>query len=433
MSGTIIENRITYSMAKELIGNVLVAQSGGPTAVINASLAGVITEALNYECIEEIYGSANGILGVLNEDLVDLAEESQQNIRGLRYTPGSALGTCRYKVKNDVDYERILSVLISHNIRYFFYIGGNDSQDTAAKISKLADTKGYDLRVIGIPKTVDNDLAITDHCPGYGSAIKYVASVVREMALDHAAMGQRKQVSIIEVMGRSTGWIAAGATLAKRRGHPEDAPHIILLPEVPFSKDKFLEHVQRTLSTKTFCVVVVGEGLRDEVGNYVSASHDHVDSFGHANLGGVGDYLKELVSKTLGIKALSARLGHHQRCAAHLSSLTDNQEAFQAGQAAVQKTLEGVSGKMITLTRVDADEYQCETGLADLDAVANGIKDFPLEWINEDQVSLSYQFSKYALPLIKGQVEVPFDTGLPQYVTLEMKAIEKRLPSYGLE
>ena len=223
-------------MSEELEGNCLVAQSGGPTSVINASLAGVVTEALNYECIEEIYGGLNGVLGILNEQIIDLAAESQQNIRGLRYTPGAALGTCRYKLRQQSDFDRVLQVFEAHNIRYFFYAGGNDSQDTADKISKLAQERGYELRVIGIPKTIDNDLVTTDHTPGYGSVIKYIASTVKEIACDNAAMGQHDLVQIIEVMGRSAGWIAAGAALAKRRDDPNAAPHLIYLPEVAFSK-----------------------------------------------------------------------------------------------------------------------------------------------------------------------------------------------------
>ena len=222
----------------ELVGNVLVGQSGGPTAVINASVAGVVSEALNHECIEEVYGAVNGVLGILQEDLIDLASESQQNIRALRHTPGAALGTCRYKLKKQQDFERVLEVFKAHNIRYFFYCGGNDSQDTADKISKLAQQQGYELRVIGVPKTIDNDLPVTDHTPGYASAVKYIATTVKEMACDNEAMGQHDLVSIIEVMGRSAGWIAAGAALAKRRDQPHDPPHLILLPEVPFNQER---------------------------------------------------------------------------------------------------------------------------------------------------------------------------------------------------
>ena len=281
-------------MAEELVGNVLVGQSGGPTAVINASIAGVIAEALNHAAIEEIYGSLNGVLGILHEDFIDLAGQSQQAIRALRHTPGAALGTCRYKLKKQQDFDRVLEVFKAHNIRYFFYVGGNDSQDTADKISKVAQAQGYDLRVIGIPKTIDNDLPNTDHCPGYGSVIKHIATTVRELACDNAAMGQSDLVQIVEVMGRSAGWIAAGASLAKRRDHPHDPPHIILLPELAFDPEKFGNEVKRVLSREKYCLVVVGEGLVDGDGNYVTAEAT-TDAFGHARLGGVGEYLREVL------------------------------------------------------------------------------------------------------------------------------------------
>src|ERR1700712_3361770 len=237
----------------ELVGNVLVGQSGGPTSVINASVAGIIAEALNHENIEEIYGALNGVLGILHEDLIDLASESQQQIRALRHTPGAALGTCRFKLKKQADFERVLEVLKAHNIRYFFYIGGNDSQDTADKISAHAVAAGYELRVIGVPKTVDNDLAGTDHCPGFGSAAKFLATTVRELAADNESMGQGDLVSIIEVMGRSAGWIAASTALAKRRDQPHDSPHLIYLPEIPFSQEKCLEDIRRVLKREKFC------------------------------------------------------------------------------------------------------------------------------------------------------------------------------------
>ena len=265
----------------ELVGNVLVGQSGGPTSVINASVAGIISEALNHECIEEVYGTLNGVLGLLQEDLIDLAAESQQQIRALKHTPGAALGTCRYKLKKQQDFERVLEVFKAHNIRYFFYIGGNDSQDTADKISKLAQQQGYELRVIGVPKTIDNDLPITDHCPGYASAVKYIATSVRELACDNAAMGQGDLISIVEVMGRSAGWLAAGAALAKRRDHPHDAPHLILLPEIPFNQEKVVEEIKRVLKREKFCQIVVAEGLVDSDGNYVAADAS-TEAFGHA-------------------------------------------------------------------------------------------------------------------------------------------------------
>lgn len=410
---------------------MLVAQSGGPTAVINSSLAGVINESLNYECIEEIYGSMNGILGVLQEDLIDLAEESQQTIRALRHTPGSALGTCRYKLKRQADFDRILQVFEAHNIRYFFYIGGNDSQDTADKISKLADERGYALRVIGIPKTIDNDLVITDHCPGYGSVIKYIATTVREIAQDSAGMGQHDLVQILEVMGRSAGWIGAGASLAKRQDHPNDPPHLIYLPEVAFSPEKLIEDIKRVLNKERYCFIVVGEGLVDSDGNFVSVG-GATDAFGHAQLGGVADYLKSVIDERLDVKVRTTKLGYAQRAAAHCSSLTDNNEAYLAGTAAVRAAIAGETDKMVTLLRGDSEFYTCETGLAPLADIANGIKALPVSWINEDGVSMNYQFVKYASPLIQGEVEVPYEKGVPRFAELSHVRVSRKLEGFQL-
>jgi len=416
----------------ELVGNVLVGQSGGPTAVINASVAGVVAEALNHSCIEEIYGCLNGVLGILQEDLIDLASESQQTIRGLRHTPGAALGTCRYKLKKQQDFERVLEVFKAHNIRYFFYAGGNDSQDTADKISKLAQQQNYELRVIGVPKTIDNDLPVTDHCPGYGSVIKFVSTTVRELACDNEAMGQNDLVSILEVMGRNAGWIAAGAALAKRRDHPHDPPHLIYLPEVAFSTEKFVEDVKRVLKREKYCLIVVGEGLIDADGNYVSAA-EATDAFGHAQLGGAGDYLKSLVEQNLpGIKARVARLGIAQRAASHAGSKTDSDEAFLAGQAAVRAAINGETDKMVTLLRGENDHYTVETGLAPLSDIANGVKKLPREWINEDGVSMNFQFLRYAQPLIQGETVVPYENGLPIFAKLEKSRIDKVLGEYEL-
>lgn len=421
-------------MAAELTGNILVAQSGGPSSVINASLAGVISEALNHECIEEIYGGLHGIQGILNEDLIDLAGESQQSIRGLRYTPASALGTCRYKLRREADYQRVLEVFQAHNIRYFFYIGGNDSMDTANQISKAAQASGWKMRVMGIPKTVDNDLPRTDHTPGYGSIIKHVATTVRELATDAEAMAQHDLVHIVEVMGRSAGWVAAGASLAKRKDHPHDAPHIILLPEVAFDPNKFLDDVAVVLKRERYCMVVVGEGLVDEEGNYISTSAANTDTFGHSQLGGIGDYLKGLIDQHFeGVKTRSARLGHSQRVAATHSSQTDNNEAFMAGQAAVRAAIAGVTDKMVTLVRGDTDYYSCETGLCDLTEVANGIKHLPHQWINEDGISMSYHFVKYATPLIQGEVTVPYEHGLPAFIELAKIPVDKHLRPFRWE
>jgi 6-phosphofructokinase len=420
-------------MSEELEGNCLVAQSGGPTSVINASLAGVVAEALNHECIDEIYGGVNGILGILNEQLVDLASETQQTIRALRHTPGAALGTCRFKLKNQQDFDRVLEVFEAHNIRYFFYAGGNDSQDTADKISKLAQERGYELRVIGIPKTIDNDLVTTDHTPGYGSVIKYIATTVKEIACDNAAMGQYDLVQIIEVMGRSAGWIAAGAALAKGRDEPNAAPHLIYLPEVAFSAEKFIADVQHVLQREKYCVVVVGEGLVDADGNFVSTASASADAFGHSQLGGAGEYLRGLVEETLQIKARSVSLGMSQRAAAHCSSQTDNDEAYLAGEAAVEAAIAGHTDKMVTLLRGDGETYTCETGLTPLSEIANGVKKLPESWINEDGVSMNFNFYKYALPLIQGEVKVPYENGVPSFAKLKMVKIPRKLGAHTFE
>ena len=417
----------------ELVGNVLVGQSGGPTAVINASVAGIVAEALNHECIEEIYGTLNGVLGILQEDLIDLAAESQQQIRALHHTPGAALGTCRYKLKKQQDFERVLEVFKVHNIRYFFYIGGNDSQDTADKISKLAQEQAYDLRVIGVPKTIDNDLPATDHCPGYASAIKYIATSVREVACDNESMGQGDLVSIIEVMGRSAGWLAAGAALAKRRDHPHDPPHLIYLPEIPFDQAKCLEDIRRVLRRERYCLIVVAEGLVDPDGNYVAADAA-TDAFGHAQLGGAGDALAEIIGANLpGAKVRVAKPGIFQRCAAHAASKTDADEAYLAGQAAVRAAaVNGETDKMITLVRGDGENYVSETGLAPLAEVANTVKKLPRDWINEDGVSMNFQFVRYAQPLVQGEVPVPHENGVPQFARLERVRVDRQLPGYEI-
>jgi 6-phosphofructokinase 1 len=417
-------------MAEELVGNCLIGQSGGPTAVINASVAGVVAEALNHACIEEVYGSLNGVLGLLNEDFVDLAAESQQAIRGLRYTPGAALGTCRAKLKKPADYDRVLEVFKAHNIRYYFHIGDADSQETAAKLGELAKAAAYDLRVIGIPKTIENDMPATDHCPGYGSALKFIGATVKELALDADAMGQGDLVTIVEVMGRNTGWLAAGASLAKRRDHPSDPPHLVYLPEVPFTNEKFLDDVRRVLKREKHCVVVAGEGLVDKDGNYVSVETSATDTAGHAQLGGVGEFMKDLVESQVGAKARVARLGVSQRAAAHLASKTDADEAFLVGQAAVKAAVNGETDKLVTLVRGDGDNYTCETGLSALADVVGNLKKLPKEWVNEDGVSLNFQFFRYATPLIQGEVAVPYDNGLPAYARLGKEGVNKTLPGY---
>jgi len=412
----------------ELAGNCLIGQSGGPSAVNNASIAGIVSEALNHGCIEEVYGALSGVAGILNEEFVDLASESQQAIRGLRYTPGAALGSCRTKLKKQQDFERALAVFKAHNIRYYFHIGDGDAQENAIKISEMAKAQGYELRVIGIPKTIDNDLPVTDHCPGYGSAVKYIATTVKELAVDADAIGANDLVTIVEVMGRNTGWLAAGASLSKRRDHPNDPPHLVYLPEVPFTAEKFVEDVRRVLKREKHAIVVVGEGLVDKDGNYVAVETN--DTAGAAQFGGVGEHLREIVESQVGAKVRVARLGVTQRAAAHLAAKTDADEAFLAGQAAVKAAVNGETDKMVTLVRGDGDHYTCETGLTGLVELAGNVKKLPREWINEDGVSLNFQFFRYATPLIQGEVTVPFENGLPAYIRLARESVDKQLPGY---
>src|ERR1051325_5682549 len=342
----------------ELVGNLLVGQSGGPTAVINSSLAGVIQEAGKHECIEEIYGGANGILGILNEELIDINEQKAKTIQGLRYTPAAALGTCRYKLdfkkkpeKAAQDMDRLFDVLQAHNIRYLFYIGGNDSQDTSHKIHEEAVKRAYEMRVIGAPKTIDNDLPHTDNCPGYGSVIKFNATTVMEVGFDVASMATDDgSCCIIEVMGRSAGWIAAGTVLAKR-GHAANPPHIILLPELVFEEDKFLAKVKETVAAYKYCVVVVGEGIKNAAGEEVGADKSRLDAFGHPVLAGAAEKLKQIVQGKLNTKTRTVLLGYSQRAAGHCASLTDSNNAFACGEAAVRAAANGQSGQMVKIVR----------------------------------------------------------------------------------
>ena len=418
----------------ELSGNLLVAQSGGPTAVINASIAGVIQQAGKHECIEEIYGGLNGILGILNEEIIDIQEETNKGIQGLKFTPAAALGTCRYKIdfkkkpeQAAKDMDRLFMVFQAHNIRYFFYAGGNDSQDTAHKIHEEAIKRGWDMRVIGIPKTIDNDLPHTDHCPGYGSVIKYNGATVMEIAVDVGSMATDDGACcIIEVMGRSAGWIAAGSVLAKRQ--PDDAPHVILLPEIPLNEEAFLKRVQETVDRLKYCVVVVGEGLKNQAGEEIAADKSRVDAFGHPVLSGAAEHLEEIVSKKLGLKARSVKLGYAQRAAAHFASATDALEAAACGEEAVKAAVEGQSGFMVKIVRVQSNPYKWSLALQSLADIANVEHLVPRDWISEDGFLPNEKFIEYARPLIEGEVKYPIEGGLPKYVTLEKTRIEKKLP-----
>lgn len=419
----------------ELIGNLLVAQSGGPTAVINASIAGVIHEAGRHpDHIEEIYGGLNGIYGILHESLIDLQEEKRQAIEGLKYTPAAALGTCRYKIdfkKNPEqaakDMDRLFEVFKAHNIRYFCYAGGNDSQDTAHKIHLEAIRRGHEMRVMGVPKTIDNDLPHTDHCPGYGSVIKYNAASVMEIGLDVGSMATDDgSCCIIEVMGRAAGWIAAGTVLAKRK--PIDPPHIILLPEIPFRQEAFLAKVKETVDALHYCVVVVGEGLKNQEGEEIGADKTRVDAFGHALLSGAADRLAEIVHGKLDLKTRTVKLGYAQRAAAHYASETDVTEAVACGAAAVRAAVEGQSGMMAKIVRLSGSPYKWTTGLQPLADIANVEHFIPRDWIAEDGWLPNERFIQYAAPLVAGESRPPHENGLPRYVTLERVVVEKKLP-----
>lgn len=416
-------------MAEQLQGNFLVVQSGQAAAVSNAVLAGVITQALNHECIEEIYGALGGVEGLMREELADLAEESQQTIRALMHTPGAALGTSLYQLHLTPEYEKIVKVCKAHNVRFLVVIGGTEEMAAAAAIGAQAAALGWDMRVIGMPVSSGNAIGMTDHAPGYGSAIKYIATTVREIAEDAAGEGNHDLVTVIEVAGRQNGWLTAGAALAKRKDHPEDAPHLVYLPEVPFDPNRFLDDVSRVLKANRACVVVVSQGLFDENGNYISFGSE-AQIVDNAPRGGSADYLRDLASQHIqGVRAVACRLNVGQRCASHFASATDVKEAYRAGQDAVEAIAEnGVTGKMLMLVRGENDNYTCETSFCDIAEAVATPKTLPAAWINEDKTSLSFQFNKYAQPLIQGEADVPTENGLPAMAYLDAFRIEKKLP-----
>jgi 6-phosphofructokinase 1 len=419
----------------ELSGNLLVAQSGGPTSVINASIAGVITEAGKHDCIENIIGGLNGIYGILNEELIDLGDERAKTIDGLKNTPAAALGTCRYKINFDKkpeqaarDMDRLFQVFEAHNIRYFFYAGGNDSQDTAHKIHLEAVKRGFELRVMGVPKTIDNDLPCTDHCPGYGSVIKYNAATVMEIGLDVGSMATDDgSCCIVEVMGRAAGWIAAGTVLAKQ-GNPSHPPHIILLPEIALDEEKFLEKVKATVAELKYCIVVTGEGVKNQAGEEIGADKTRLDAFGHPVLSGAADALAQIVQGKLNLKTRTVKLGYAQRAAAHFASQTDIDEAFACGAAAVKAAVDGKSGFMPKIVRLSSKPYKWTVELEGLEHIANVEHFVPREWISEDGFLPNEHFVDYAAPLIVGEPKLPIVNGLPQYAAFARSPIDKVLP-----
>ena len=408
-------------MEKKLIGACVIGQSGGPTSVINASAYGAIRAALDAPEITQVLGADHGITGVLADKLYDMALEDPCELELLKNTPSSELGSCRYKMadpeKDDTDYQRILEVFKKHNVRYFFYNGGNDSMDTCDKISRFMATSGWDCRVMGIPKTIDNDLFATDHCPGFASAAKYIATSCMEVAKD-AKVYPTGQVTIIEIMGRHAGWLAASAALATKFGA---GPDLIYLPEVDFDMEQFLSDVERIYNENKKCLVAVSEGLHFADGSFVSeAKTSATDGFGHAQLGGLASRLAEIVKERTGAKVRGIELSLLQRCGAHLASGTDLDEAVMAGRVAVESAVAGETGKMVAFERdMSSGEYVCKSKLIPLTAVANAEKKVPLEWINAEKNFVTDEFIDYALPLIQGEPERPTECSLPRYARLK--------------
>ncbi len=408
-----------------LKGACIIGQSGGPTSVINASAYGAIKTALDNENITAVYGALNGIKGVLDDNLIDMGKEDPEELAYMKYTPSSALGSCRYKLKNpdvdDSDYKRILEIFKKYNVRYFFYNGGNDSMDTCNKISKFMLKNGYECRVMGIPKTIDNDLFGTDHCPGYASAAKYIATSMMEIYHD-ARVYDTGMITVVEIMGRNAGWLTAAASLAGVKGC---GPDLIYCPENDFDIDSFIEKVKAIYTANGKCIVAVSEGIRDKNGKYISEYANDLtaaaDGFGHAQLGGLAAYLAGVVKEKTGAKVRGIELSLLQRCAAHCASQTDIDESFASGEAAVLNATAGITDKMVGFERSydENGNYVCNLRLFDLTSVANTEKKVPAEWFNETKDGLNEQFIKYALPLIQGETKLAKEDGLPRFVHLK--------------
>ena len=404
----------------ELKGACIVGQSGGPTSVINASVYGVIDAALKNPNITRVLGAEHGIKGVLNDRLFDMAEEDPAELELLKYTPSSALGSCRYKMADpdvdDTDYKRILEIFKKYDVRYFFYNGGNDSMDTCNKISKYMQKVGYECRVMGVPKTIDNDLFGTDHCPGFASAAKYIATSVMEVARD-GQVYNTGMITIIECMGRHAGWLTAAAALANEKEHCCD---FIYLPEDDFDMDKFVADVSACYKKNGNCIVAVSEGIHYADGRFVSeAKTAATDGFGHAQLGGLAAMLANIMKEKTGAKVRGIELSLLQRCAAHCASLTDIEESFLSGKTAVEEMLKGTTDKMVGFACDRTNGYKCEARLFDLSDVANFEKKFPREWINAEGNNVAHDFAKYAMPLIQGETKLEKEDGLPRFARLK--------------
>jgi 6-phosphofructokinase 1 len=410
--------------------NAFYAQSGGVTAVINASACGVLETARKHpDRIGKVYAGRNGIIGALTEDLIDTSHESDEAIAALRHTPAGAFGSCRFKLKgleqSKAEYERLIEVFKAHDIGYFFYNGGGDSQDTSHKVSQIGEKLGYPITCVGVPKTVDNDLPITDNCPGFGSVAKYVAVSIREASFDVESMAKTStKIFIMEVMGRHAGWIAAaGGIAAEKEG---DGPHVILFPEIIFEEDQFLAKVDEAVKKYGYCSIVVSEGVKNKEGVFLAETGVR-DAFGHAQLGGVAPVIAQLVKSKLGYKYHWAVADYLQRAARHIASKTDVDQAYALGKAAVELALEGKNAVMPTVVRISNNPYQWEIGVANLADVANVEKKMPREYIDADGFGITPACREYLQPLISGEDYPPYQGGLPQYVKLKNIGVEKKL------
>jgi len=410
--------------------NAFYAQSGGVTAVINATACGVIETARKHrKHITNVYAGRNGIIGALTEDMIDTNRENAKTIAALRHTPGGAFGSARYKLKgieeNRAEYERLIEVFRAHNIGYFFYNGGNDSMDTAHKVAQISKKLGFPVQCLGIPKTVDNDLPITDNCPGFGSVAKYVAISTLEAALDVLSMAKTStKVFVLEVMGRHAGWIAAAGGLAGTR--PEDPPHVILFPEVPFNKRAFLKRVRESVTKYDYCVIVVSEGARYSNGKFLAEAGTR-DAFGHAQLGGVAPVVAQMVRDNLGFKYHYAVADYLQRSARHIASATDVEQAYAVGRAAVRFALQGKTAVMPVIKRVSDKPYRWRIDEAPLSRIANKEKMLPKRYISKDGFGITEAARRYLQPLIRGEDYPPYVNGLPRYVTLKNVPVAAQL------
>ena len=404
-----------------LTGACIFGQSGGPTSVINASACGVFETALKNPNITKVYGAAHGIKGVLDDQLYIIDEEDPAELALLPYTPSSALGSVRYKLKDpevdDTDYKRMLEIFKKYDVRYFFYNGGNDSMDTCSKVSRYLKSVGYECNVIGVPKTIDNDLYGTDHCPGFGSAAKYIATTCMEVSLD-AKVYDTGMICIIEIMGRNAGWLAGAAALASASG---EGPDLVYLPEIDFDVEKFLDDVEKIYKEKGKVIIAASEGIHDKDGKFISeyAGEAAKDAFGHTQMGGLAQVLESMLKTRVNCKSRAIELSLMQRCGAHCGSQTDIDEAYAVGKAAVEAATSGETGLMVSIKRLSTDPYTWETELLPLEKCANFEKKVPLEWINAEGNGVTQEFIDYALPLIQGETKMVKVNGLPKFAKLK--------------